>query len=165
MNIEDYMKVDEAIDKAEESDTPFVVVANNEVNVVGDANKTEINKHDYVINFRIFKNGKYEWVKQEFKDVYITPRNDLKVSRMLTQLLPYFRKDEDGEIVKHDKDEVLSILEQDTLLDSLYDTVAAVLNIPANLKPFMATDSVIAAATQIIRDFPETVNEADTFFG
>lgn len=164
MNIEDYMKVDEAIDKAEESDTPFVVVANDEVNVVGDANKTEINKHDYVINFRIFKDGKYEWVKQEFKDVYITPRNDLKVSKMLTQLLPYLRKEEDGETKKYSRDEVLNILERDELLDAMYDAVAAVLNIPANLKPYMATDSVIAAATQIIRDFPEAINEAQTFF-
>lgn len=165
MNIEDYMKVDDALDKAQDSDTPFAVVANGEVNVVGDANKTEVNKHDYVINFRIFKDGKYEWVKQEFKDIYITPRNDLKVSKMLTELLPYFRKDENGEVKKYERHEVLSILEQDTLLDTLYDTVAAVLGIPANLKPYMATDSVISAAVQIIRDFPETVNEADTFFG
>ena len=165
MNIEDYMKVDEAIDKADESDTPFAVVANGEVNVVGDANKTEVNKHDYVINFRIYKNGKYEWVKQEFKDVYITPRNDLKVGRMLTQMLPYFRKEEDGQSDKFSKDEILAIIEQDAILDIMYDTVASVLGVPNNLKDFMSTDSVIAAVTQIILDFPEAVNEADTFFG
>lgn len=164
MNIEDYMKVDDAIDKAEESDTPFVVLANDEVNVVGNANKTEINKHDYLINFRIFKNGKYEWVKQEFKDVYITPRNDLKVSRMITQMLPYFRKQLDGETTKFDKEEVIAIIEKDELLDLMYDTVAAVLNVPANLKDFMSPESVVAAVTQIILDFPETVNEANTFF-
>lgn len=165
MNIEDYMKVDDALDKAQDSDTPFLVVANDELNVVGDANKTEINKHDYVVFFRIFKDGKYEWVKQEFKDVYITPRNDLKVSRMVTQLLPFFRKEEDGKTKKFDNEEILAIIERDEVLDAMYDTVAAVLNIPDNLKPFMSTDSVVAAATQIMLDFPEAVNEADTFFG
>lgn len=165
MKIEDYMKVDDALDKAQDSDTPFAVVSNGEINVVGDANKTEINKHDYVIFFRIYKDGKYEWVKQEFKDVYITPRNDLKVSRMVTQLLPFFRKEEDGKTKKFNNEEILAIIERDEILDAMYDTVASVLNIPDNLKDFMSTDSVVAAATQIMLDFPEAVNEADTFFG
>lgn len=165
MELKEYNEISEALDKAEEDTTPFMVVTDQDLNVVGDANKTEINKHDYKVAFRIYKDGKYEWVEKEFKDVYITPRNDVKVSRMLTQLMPYFKKIEDGKTKKYEKEEILDILTQDTILDAMYDTVAAVLSIPDNLKDLMAPESVIQAAAQIIKDYPEAVNEADTFFG
>lgn len=165
MELKEYNEISEALDKAEEDVTPFTVVSNGEVNIVGDANKTELNKHDYTIKFRIYKDGKYEWVTKEFKDVFITPRNDLKVSRMLTQLLPFFKKPENGEIKEYTREEKLEIISKDETMDAMYDAVAAVLNIPENLKNFMVPESVIHAATKIISDFPEMVNEADTFFG
>ena len=165
MELKEYNEISEALDKAEEDTTPFMVVTDQDLNVVGDANKTEINKHDYIVNFRVFKAGKYEWVEKEFKDVYITPRNDVKVSRMLTQLMPFFKKTEDGKVKKFTNEEILDILTQDALLDTMYDTVAAILNIPDSLKDYMAPESVIQAVTQIIKDYPEAVNEADTFFG
>lgn len=165
MELKEYDEISNALDKAEESTTPFVVVSNGEINVVGDANKTELNKHDYTIYFRLFNDGKYDWVKKEFKDVFIPPRLDVKVNRMLVQLMPYFKKAKDGRVEKFTREESLEIASQDALMDAMYDTVAAVLNIPDNLKNYMATESVIQAVGQILRDFPEAINEADTFFG
>lgn len=161
MNIEEYKAVDEAIDKAEEDTTPFLVVNGDELNVVGDANKTKVNTHDYKILFRVVKDGKYEWSEQEFKNVYITPRNDIRVSRMLTQMMPYFRK-EDG--TKFTQEEAKQILENDSLLDIIYDTVAAVLGIPEKLADYMEPASVLRACVQIMKDMPNAVNEANTSF-
>lgn len=172
MNIDDYKGIDEAIDKAEESVTPFAVVANDEVNVVGDANKTEINSHDYTMRFRVPSKKEdgsvgYKWIEKEFKDVYITPRNDIKVNRMLVKLLPYYRKNVDGNIEKYTTEEAMEIVNDfsDELLDVLYDTVACVLGINKELAPYMDMACVLEAARQIILDYPETINEADTFFG
>ncbi len=164
MELKEYNEISEAMESAENDTTPFTIVANGEVNVVGDANKTELNKHDYTITFRFFKDGKYQRVKQEFKDVYITPRNDVKVNRMLVQMFPYFKKVDGEEIKKYSTTETLDILANDSLMDSMYDTVAAVLSIPNNLKELMEPDDVIRAARQIMKDYPEAVNEADAFF-
>ncbi len=172
VSIDDYRAIDNALDAAEESVTPFAVVTNDEIAVVGDANKTEINAHDYTMKFRVPEKKEdgsvgYKWITKEFKDVYITPRNDIKVNRMLMKLLPYYRKNEDGELHKYTAEEAMDIVDSfsDDLLDALYDTVACVLGIDKALAPYMDMASVLKAATQIIRDYPETVNEADTFFG
>lgn len=161
MNIEEYNSIADAMDKAEEDVTPFAVLKDNEVTVVGDANRTEVAKHDYKILFRVVKDGKYEWSEQEFKNVYITPRMDTKVTRLLTEMQPYFKKP-DGE--KFTRDDAMKIIENDDLLDLMYNVVASVLNIPANLANYMEPASVITAAKQIMLDFPNAVNEANTFF-
>ena len=125
MELKEYNEISEALDKAEEDTTPFMVVTDQDLNVVGDANKTELNKHDYKIAFRIFKDGKYEWIDKEFKDVYITPRNDVKVSRMLTQLMPYFKKIEDGVVGGYKKIETGVVDGFDKVSDKFVETLFA----------------------------------------
>ena len=49
---EDMLKLSAQIKKAEEDTTPYAVVAGEEIHVVGDANKTEVKKHDYTVRFR-----------------------------------------------------------------------------------------------------------------
>lgn len=171
MNIEEYKSVDAALDKAEESTTPFTIVKGDEVAVVGDANKTEINKHDYAITFRLPQKQedgsyKYAWTTKEYKNVFITPRNDAKVVRLITSLMPYFRQMKDGEKKKYTEEEAVKILNDfdDKLMDLMVDTVSAVVKIPPELAEYITKDSLIAAATQIILDYPETVNEGDAFF-
>lgn len=170
MNIEEYKSIDEAFDKAQEDTTPFVVVNNGEVNVVGDANKTEINSHDYTVRFRIpvQENGKtkYKWLTKEYKDVYITPRMDTKITRAAIAILPFMRKDEDGKFIKYTQDEMYEILDKfdDQVMDAMYDLVACVLRIDRNIKDFMDPKDVMSVGTRILLEFPEMVNEAETFF-
>lgn len=170
MNIEEYKSIDEAFDKAQEDTTPFAVVSGDEVFVAGDANKTEINTHDYTMKFRVptREDGKvvYKHLTKEFKDVYITPRMDVKVNRMMVQLMPYFKKVDGNEVGKYTLDEAKEIVNEfsDEIMDIMYDTVACVLSIPKDLKEYMLPTSVMEAVAKIIREYPETVNEADTFF-
>lgn len=171
MELKEYNEISEALDKAEDDNAPFAVIANDEINVVGDANKTELNKHDYMITFRLPQKQedgsyKYAWQTKEYKDVFITPRNDAKVVRLITALLPYFRKMKEDKKEKFTEEEAVKIVTNfdDELMDLMIQTVSAVLKIPAELAEYITRDSLLGAATQIILDYPETVNEADTFF-
>lgn len=172
MEFSDYEKIGDAIEKAEESVVPFPVVNGEELIVVGDANATEINKHDFKMRFRVpakKEDGTFEyiWREKEYKDVFIKPRQDARIARMISELMPFYKKiREDGGMESMTREEKMVVFEQldDEFLDRLYDVTAAVLGIDAELKEYMHPLDVIRAAAQIIELYPETVNEAHTFF-
>lgn len=170
MTREDFDSIDQALQDAEKDDTPFLVPGENELAVVGDANKTEINSHDFEISFRLppeKKGESYRVVKKKFENVYITPRQDTKILKAITTMMPYFKavrpegKVED--LTTEEKFEVFSSI-GDEIYDAMYDLVALVLRIDPELKDFMMPTSVLKATAQIIRAFPEVINEADSFF-
>lgn len=157
----------EAYDKAETNVVPFLT-AGDELAVVGDANETQRNSHDYKITFRVPKDGQYVHKTVEYKDVYITPRQDTKIVKALTTIIPYMRKvTVDGAVEKLTDEEKTKVFESlgDDFYDALYDIVGTVLKIDKDLIDYMTPQTVMDAATQIIMDFPEAMNEADTFFG
>lgn len=172
MEYKDYEKMGTAIDKAEDSVIPFPVVDGETLTVVGDANATQINKHDFKMRFRVpveQEDGtvQYTWHEKEFKGVYITPRDDNRIMLMIAQLLPYFRKlNDDGGIEKLSNDEMMSMYEQfdDNVFDAMYNVTAAVLKIDKALKDFMHPLDVVNASIKIIEEYPDAVNQADTFF-
>lgn len=156
----------EAYDQAETKVVPYVVV-DKELAVAGDANETEKKSHDYKITFRVPKDGAYVHKTVEYKDVFITPRMDTKVVKALTAIIPYLRKVKTGGTVeKYTDEEKVKIFESlgDDFYDAIYELVGTVLKIDKDLIDYMTPQSVMDAATQIILDYPETVNEADTFF-
>lgn len=168
----DFNAIKEGVEAAQTDTTPFLIPGDEPI-VVGDANKTQINAHDFEITFRVPKKMedgtiKQTIVKKEYHDVYITPRQDSLIVKMLTSLMPYFRKaTDDGSVTEYTQEESLKIAQgfDDEVMDILYDTVGAVLKIDKELREYMTPQSVLASAAKVIRQFPEVVNEADTFFG
>ena len=166
-----YLEFKEGIEAAESDTTPFII-PDEEIAVVGDANKTQLNTHDFEITFRIpvkMEDGSVKQVKKtkEYKDVYITPRMDSQVVKLLTKFFTYFRKPlEDGNISDYTDEELNEIRSKyDTeMIDLMYETVGVVLKIDPVLRECMLQDSVEQAALKIIAQYPEVVNEADTFF-
>ena len=166
MTENEYREIDEAIDKAQESVVPFPVQTEDELSVVGDANQTELNKHDFKIEFRIPQQGKYTSYTREFKGVYITPRQNVSIVKAFTTLMPFFRKPSDGGVVEYteaEKREIATKFDQ-SVYDAMYDLVAVVLGIDMDLKDYMTPQSVMDATVKILLQYPEMVNEADTFF-
>ena len=166
MTENEYREIDEAIDKAQESVVPFPVQTEDELSVVGDANQTELNKHDIKIEFRIPQQGKYTSYTREFKGVYITPRQNVSIVKAFTTLMPFFRKPSDGGVVEYteaEKREIATKFDQ-SVYDAMYDLVAVVLGIDMDLKDYMTPQSVMDATVKILLQYPEMVNEADTFF-
>lgn len=171
MTEKDYLKVVDAMDEAQESDRPYLIHEEEPI-VVGDANDTKVNMTDFKVRFRIPKkndDGKvtYEHREIEYNDVYITPRMDMKIVRVMSELTPFFRKvNEDGTVTKYSDEELSKIVESldDQILDHMYELVGVVLGIDIRLVPFMELASVMLNVTQIIKAFPEVYNEAEAFF-
>lgn len=178
MTQDEFLKIKKAIDKAEEDDTPYAGVVDDKIVINGNANNTELKKHDYEVKFILPKemksmfpdaeeHGKYILATIEYKDVYITPRQNLKVTSAMAQILPLFRKlQEDGDIESlsdADAIEIYGALD-DSVIDAFYRLVSVALNVDESLVDYMAVSSVIGNTVQIIQDFPNAVNEADLFF-
>lgn len=176
MTLEEYNTIDEAFKEAEKDDTPFLVATEDELVVVGDANKTQLNIHDFEVEFRVPQEqecGKvvYKNVKKEINGVYITPRMDADIVKALTVLLPFYkavRRGQNGtinvaDLTDEEKKQIAKSLTQE-IYDAMYDLVSVVLRIDPAIKDYMLPISVMDNTAKIIRGYAEVVNEADTFF-
>lgn len=172
ITLDQYNAVADAFEKAEESTIPFPVVNGDELAVVGDANKTEILKHDFKIRFTVpaeDKDGsvKYKAVDKDYNDIFIKPRQRAKVVQHIVGLRPFYNKiTESGDVEKLSQEEKVGLLANmsEDILDHMYDLTALVLGIDDALKDYMEPISVIQAVTSIILAYTDMVNEADVFF-
>lgn len=177
---EQFLEMSKNLKKAEEDDTPIVALVNDELNVIGDANKTELNKHTYVLRFRFPKEfSQYElptsthigdWFinEIEYKDVFVSPRRDLKVVAAIMEIIPFFKEvSESGKLQDKGDEELLNFAKDlpYEIVDAMYDIVSAFLNVDDSLVNYMSPMSVIEVMGALIRDYPEVFNEADVFFG
>lgn len=180
----DLMEIQRKMREAEADTTPFTVIdGDGNMSVVGDANKTEPKTYDYVVRFRIpaqYKDlvsggeeivgGKYIVAEVAYPNVCITPRMDIKIVNCLNDLKPFLVEIlEDGESKDRDKEElgkfVVSTLTNDAIMDAMYNLVKTVVGVDDALVPMMMYDSVFENVLNIIRDFPEVINEEDFFTG
>lgn len=170
-----YADMKESLDSAPESPVPFPVVKDEKLSVIGDANETQINRHDFTITFKFpvgTVEGQTESIvrKKEFKNVFITPRKSMRVISIVCRMMPFFRKivDDNGtsKIEKYSLEEIVGLIgEHGTVFSNdMYDLVAGVLDIDDDVVDFMEPDSVLNATAQIFREYPELINEAEAFF-
>lgn len=173
MTKEQYDALLEAINKAQESTRPFTVVKGDTLAVVGDANDTELKKFEYEITFKkpTYDEegnlvGKTSETKK-YKNVFIAPRQQSKIVKILTMILPYFHKvNEDGSLdnyTPYELGEIFSTMDEE-VYDLMYELVACVLHIPREDADYMQFSSVIGSTIKICTEFPEVVNEAESFF-
>lgn len=178
---DDYMKLQRARDFALQDDTPFAVVANDEIHVAGDANKTEVKKHNYVMGFFfpiewkprfnpkdiLKESANYFMVEIEYKDVMITPRNHVDAITALVELEPFFNKVlENGDVKELTTEDIKDILRymNEEMRIALYRAVGAILRVDKSIEDYMSILDVIMVAGFIMRDFPEAINEANSLF-
>lgn len=178
---DDYMKLQRARDFALQDDTPFAVVANDEIHVAGDANKTEVKKRNYVMGFFfpiewkprfnpkdiLKESANYFMVEIEYKDVMITPRNHVDAITALVELEPFFNKVlENGEVKDLTTEDIKDILRymNEEMRIALYRAVGAILRVDKSIEDYMSILDVIMVAGFIMRDFPEAINEANSLF-
>lgn len=172
MTREEYDKIKEAIEGAETSTTPFPILDDNEMIVAGDANETEIKKSKFTMHFRvpIEEKGKRKLVIKtvEYDNLYITPRQDIKIVQLITELMPYFRKaNPDGTVTEHSEQELWTILTEmdQEIYDLMYELAGMFLGVDKTLRDFMLPGDVLDVIRMIFSEYSEVVNESDTFFG
>lgn len=166
---EELLKMKEAVDSASNSTIPFPIVKDNTVAVAGDPNKTELNKQDFTISFRI-PDGQGGYISKdvEYKDVYLTPRRALTASRLITSLMPLFRNAKsDGTVGDYTEEEMIVLVNSldENVIDLMYKLVASVIGVNDELVEFMIPRSVLDAILKILTVYPDLVNTGDAFFG
>lgn len=173
---EEILKIKDAMKQAEESETPFPILKDGELAVVGDVNDIGKKKHDYTIKFRFpetwgvkgEKVGDYTITEVEYKDKFINPKRDFDIARELMNIEPFFNHlREDGSIEERTQEELAQVVFElnDEIVDSLYRIVATVLEIDDELACYMLPVSVFKAVADIISNNASAWNEADVFFG
>lgn len=183
----DVIDIGGKLDAVQDDSTPFLMTAEDgkekEVLVVGDANKTELKKRSYKIVFRFSKEelskffaqvpedawekSGFYFLEVEYGDVFVTPRNNLKVVDSIMKIQPFFnRLKEDGGIEKFGSEELLSmyVAAGDQLNNAIYNIVATFLKISDELGEYMMPGSVLNTFYNILDNNPEVFNEAEVFF-
>lgn len=180
MKAADFLAISNNLKKTNENDTPFAVVKDQEVSVIGDENKTEVKKADYSVRFRVPQThfeqkpegakevGSYYVFSVAFGDITITPRSDLRIVDAIMKIIPFFNKlKENGDMEDFSKEELLSVFvgAGDEIHLAIYNLVATFLGIDDQMGEYMLPFSVIENLNKIMENHPEVFNEADVFFG
>lgn len=180
LTIDNMVEMSNALDKAQEDDTPFLAVTKDSAQVVGNPTKTEKKTHDYKVIFiiphewkpkigssRIISEDDYElMVEAEFKNVFVPGRYRIDVVTAVTGVLPFLRKTApNGNVEAFTIDEYGEILKtlSSEILDALYTVVAKVLRIDSDFAECMHPISAIVTAIKMFNDFPDVLNESDLF--
>lgn len=174
MTEEQYLGIKAALDKAEETVIPFPVVNDDELAVVGDANRTELRRFEYEITFEkpVYDEegtltGDFDIQKKKYENVFVKPRMNGRIVKLLASMLPYFYKvDEKGNQVEYTQLEMIQIFGrlEESILDRMYELVAAILDIPMSDIDYMTSTSVLNTIMKFIEDNPNTAREAQLFF-
>lgn len=174
----DMVKIKEALKEAPKDDTPFPVVSQGKLTVVGDANKTEVKERNYTIEFHfdpievealgIDEEEIEKWVEgqavvhMDFDHVTIKPRYRPEVDAAIVKILPYFwRLNEETKKLEERTDDEMTELVNDMCIeigDDMYNLVAAVCRVDRRIVENMEWASVSDTIIQIIKDFPEVFN-------
>lgn len=135
ITLDSIKKTHKAIEKARESERPFP--RHNEdgtIDVIGDANETELNKFDVIAHFVFRKDelehipdgarqiGKYIAFDMKFDDVFINPRDNLKYVDCIVRMLPFW------EAITDSYDEAEKRIEKLNSLDPDYQKKADKIN-------------------------------------
>lgn len=178
---EEFEEIKRRFDEAENDDTPYTVLANDEIGIVGDPDRTEKKKGEYTIRFgfpntpewrkaidpkEIFKETEnYIGVKKTFSGIFISPRRHSIVISAFTELYAFFNYiTDDGELRELTVDEIPMALRMlDENVDAVYKAVAAILGLEEEVAEWMFQTDVTTTLIQMIKDFPEIINETDFF--
>lgn len=185
--VSDFLKVAE---EAKKDDTPYVAIADDEINVLGNPNKTEVIKHDYTVDFAfpntkenkemLKRNGieikletdNFLRFEREFKNAYLVPRYATDVIEAFTRVQAFINKvtvlDDEGNLevsIRTDDEmlEVMTELNRETE-DAIYNAVGKFFRLNDYEIDCMVLPSVIFNAINIALNNPDLMNGSEIFF-
>ena len=180
-----------ASEEAKKDDTPYVAIVDDEINVLGNPNKTETKRHDYSVEFAIpntkenrellkangveikFESENYLRIERVFKDIFVPARRASDILEAFTRLQAFINKvtkiDDNGNLeitVRTDEEmlEVMSELNKD-VEDAIYRAVGAFFGLSDKDTDSIVLPSAIFNAIMIAANNPEIMNGSEVFFG
>ena len=171
MELKDFNALEEKLEEAREDDTPYLVANDNEMVVVGDANKTENKIHNFRVKYRfpqkfrsnfkdedIIAEDKYEFVIEvEYNDVFISPRDNMKITAEVANLMPYFSGIAEDkslrDLTDEEKAEIVASL-KDEVVDSIYKVIQKVLKLSDEMTEHVLFSSAMEVMVAFIDYFP-----------
>lgn len=187
ITMEEFNDMRNAVEEAQNDDTPFINATDEGLHVFGDPNKTEVKSADYMVRFafpdtqkwrsRVRQNGDkmldkqvdgYICVARAYKDARVSPRNmgnAITAMAMIEQFL--YEVTEGGEVKALTDEQAKTVLYtmNHEISDATYELVGAVLRIPSDEIEWMFPLDAFETAVQIVINNPSVVNESDLFFG
>lgn len=180
----------EVAEEVKKDDTPYVAIADEEINVLGNPNKTEVKKHDYVVDFAYpntkenkealksggfeikFESENYLRFEREFKNAYIAPRYATDIIEAFTRVQTFINKvtviDDEGnlEISVRTDEEMLDVMRElnTEMEDAIYRAVGKFFRLSEFETDCMVLPSVIFNAIMIAANNPDLMNGSEVFF-
>lgn len=186
----EFAMVGDKLNNTHTDPTPFPITEESadgkqvSINVVGDVNKVEQKKANYVIEFLMKKDmlqerlgaipktariaGEYASLEVEYEDITIVPRNNLIIVEAIMNIQPLVKKlTEGGDVKKMTSMEFITVYNSlgQTINVAMYNIVATFLGIDDSIAAYMQPYSVLNALCLMIDMHPEVFNQADIFFG
>lgn len=187
MTMEQFEALKGAMNEAQNDDTPYMNATEDEINVFGNPNKTEIVPADYTVLFafpnttewrrrieqngdeilKVTEDGRMVCVKRIFKNVYLSPRNMGNAVTALTLIESFMNEiTADGEVKPLSFEQTKALMDtmNHEISDATYELVGATLRIPYAEQEWMLPLNTMENAIKIVMNNPSAVNEADLFF-
>lgn len=184
VSVEDVVELSKKAQAAKDDDTPFAVVQNGTISVIGDPNKTKVKKNDYIMAFRVPKSlyeergltdeakdvGEFKVFTRKYEGVTITGFTDLHVMSAMLKLQPFFMKakeDNNGSLEFREPTEMIHLMAAASydIIKAMYNVAAALLGIDEELGSFMYPAFVMKTMNTLFTAHPEMLNEVENFFG
>lgn len=174
----DFLRVNKAVRDAQNSDTPFLLMTEDGMAVAGDPNKIEKKYHDYTLRYRFSKRqfpkmeqfteetDNFYFVDIDYTDVSVDPDIDHPLVKAIIELMPLIKKlGEDGSVDEYTPEEELELYTyvSDDAMKALKNFVSKFLKVDEGLVRYMMPHSAIDTFIAFCQDFPEVINEADSF--
>lgn len=184
LTVEEFIELKKKMDEAENDTTPYAITQDDEISVVGDPNKTEVKKQDYMIEFgypntaswqkrlkaekaEIFgQSANYIGVRRYYTDIWIPPMIYTAVQTAFAEMYQFFNVImDDGAVRDLTGDEIVTAIKMlsQEMMESMAHAVASILRIPEQEELFMLPTSTMGAVMRMIEDFPELMNGVDFF--
>lgn len=172
---EQLTEVRDAMDKAQESGRPYPIINNDELTVVGDTDKIELNEGDYYIKFSfpvsqkenvekfgdiIREDKKTIVVGKEYKKVTIPPKTASKLQAKIGLVLPYVRKIEaNGKVTSYSDEEIIEIAQifNNEVIDGLYEIVSVALGISKSLIEWVTFGEILVTFFKLVDQAPRGI--------
>ncbi|GHU63500.1 hypothetical protein FACS189418_6920 [Clostridia bacterium] len=188
ITFDEFMKIGKKLEEENKDDTPFSVVSQDKIAVVGNAEKTEKKVNDYKLVFKIPKAEadkvssflpqekikkieeiddlpEYVYITVLYEKISIAPKDNNRLVQLLAGIIPFYHKITDDRIEFLSENELgnLFLAYSADYSDAIIKLVRSFLPIPIPLQPYILPIIAARVVVELISAHPELLRETEHF--